>query len=68
MLELISVFGDSGLTGSDLQYARELKLEFCKDLGETMDLSRLSASMNSAVLFSSYSILVLRYLVWIQLI
>ena len=68
MLELISVFGDSGPTGSDPQHAREVKLEFCKDLGESMDLSRLPTSMNSAVLLSSCSILDLRYLVWIQLI
>jgi len=33
VLELISVSGDSGLTGSDLQWAQEVKLEFSKDFG-----------------------------------
>lgn len=42
----MSVFGDSGPTKSDLQYALGVKLEFSTDLRENMDLYRLNTSMN----------------------
>lgn len=38
----MSVFGDSGPTQGDVQYAQEVKLEFSTDLRESMDLCRLN--------------------------